>query len=54
MPRTADGEIILPGSANDARGDAPTGGMPPTSLPFGCGIFYNMESIRDNFRFPPL
>src|SRR3990172_5009945 len=26
------------------------GGMPPTSLPFGCGVLYNMESIRDNFR----
>ena len=26
------------------------GGMPPTSLSFGCGVFYNMESIRDNFR----
>jgi CHASE3 domain sensor protein len=24
--------------------------MPPTSLSFGCGVFYNMESIRDNFR----
>ena len=24
------------------------GGMPPPSLPFGCGIFYTVESIRDN------
>jgi len=28
------------------------GGMPPTSLPFGCGIFYNGESIPDNYQFP--